>query len=162
MIVTYDPNYRASLWADEAEAVRVMREAVPYADAMKLSDEETALLTGEHAPEKAADLLLARGVKVVMVTLGKDGAYVRTQEGGRYVPGFAAKAIDATGAGDSFWAGVLTCMTRDGLTPHALTLDKACEYAHFGNAVASLCVEKPGAIPAMPEMAAVLARMNRM
>jgi fructokinase len=44
--------------------------------------------------------------------------------------------------------------------PDALTLDKACEYARFGNAVASLCVEKSGAIPAMPAMDAVLARMG--
>lgn len=160
MVITYDPNYRASLWASEADAIRVMREVIPYADAMKISDEETELLTGEREPEKAADILLAQGVKVTMVTLGRDGAYVRTREGGRYVPGFAAKAVDATGAGDSFWAGVLTCMTRDDVMPDALTLDKACEYARFGNAVASLCVEKPGAIPAMPEMDAVLARLS--
>lgn len=160
MTITYDPNYRASLWSGEAEAIRVMREVTPYADAMKISDEETVLLTGESDPVKAADVLLSQGVKVAMVTLGRDGAYVRTREGGRHVQGFAVKAVDATGAGDSFWAGVLYCMTRDGMKPDALTLDKACEYARFGNAAASICVENYGAIPAMPTLDAVMARLG--
>ena len=109
---------------------------------------------------KAADVLLSQGVKAAMVTLGRDGAYVRTREGGRHVEGFAVKAVDATGAGDSFWAGVLYCMTRDGIKPDALTLDKACEYARFGNAAASICVENYGAIPAMPTLDAVMARLG--
>ena len=44
--VTYDPNYRASLWEDEATAVKKMKEPLSMADILKISDEELPLLTG--------------------------------------------------------------------------------------------------------------------
>ena len=50
-VISYDPNYRAALWPDEAAAAAQMRSMVPYADVMKLSDEETLLLTGAAEPE---------------------------------------------------------------------------------------------------------------
>ena len=43
VIVSYDPNYRASLWNSECEAVNQMRSMIPYADVMKISQEETIL-----------------------------------------------------------------------------------------------------------------------
>ena len=43
--VAYDPNYRASLWRDEESARKQMRSLVPMADYIKISDEETELLT---------------------------------------------------------------------------------------------------------------------
>ena len=44
--------------------------------------------------------------------------------------------------------------------PEAFTMDELKEYVRFGNAVASLCVERKGAIPAMPELAQVEERMG--
>lgn len=46
-IISYDPNYRASLWPDEKMARQQMRSLIPYVDLMKISDEETELLTDE-------------------------------------------------------------------------------------------------------------------
>ena len=75
-VISYDPNYRAALWPDEAAAAAQMRSMVPYADVMKLSDEETLLLTGAAEPEEAAHRLLAQGVSCVAVTLGERGALI--------------------------------------------------------------------------------------
>ncbi len=158
-VVTYDPNYRAPLWASEALAVTWMREMVPLVDMMKISDEETLLVAGVQDPVQAAEKLLAAGVSVVAVTLGKDGAYVRTKEGGQFVPGYSANAIDATGAGDAFWGGFLYRFRQCGKVPTEVSLAEAVDFADFGNGVASLCVEKSGAIPAMPTLAQVEARM---
>ena len=69
-IISYDPNYRASLWKDEVTARKQMRSLVPYVDLMKISDEETELLTDDKEVEKAAEELYKQGVKVVVVTLG--------------------------------------------------------------------------------------------
>ncbi len=160
-IISYDPNYRASLWSDEKTAVKQMREMAGYADIIKLSDEETELMTGEKDFEKAADILFDRGIKIVVVTLGEHGAYVKTAEGGKLVRGFKSNAIDATGAGDSFWGGFLYQLSRNGKDLTDITLDEAAEFADFGNAVAGLCVEKHGAIPAMPEMPAVEIKMEQ-
>lgn len=153
--VAYDPNYRASLWPDEATAREGMRSLVPFCDVMKLSDEETGLLTGEKAPEAAAEKLLGQGVACVVVTLGSDGALVATREGSRKVEPFPAKAVDTTGAGDAFWGAFLTQLTRGGKAPGELSLDEAARYARFANAAASICVGRRGGIPAMPTLSEV-------
>ena len=149
-VLSYDPNYRANLWPSVEAAMDQMRSVVPQMDLMKLSDEECELLTGEKDPETAAASLLERGPKVVAVTLGAGGAYVRCAEGGAEVAGFPADAVDATGAGDSFWGGFLAAFCESGKAPAEVTLADAVSFARLGNAVASLCVRKRGAIPAMP------------
>ncbi len=160
-IISYDPNYRASLWKDEVRAKEQMRSLIPCVDIMKLSDEETGLLTDRENPEEAAKFLFREGVQIVAVTLGSEGAYVYCKEGGAYVPGFASNAADTNGAGDSFWGGFLYCMSKDGRRPEAIRMDELKKYVRFGNAVASLCVEKKGAIPAMPTLAQVEERLAR-
>lgn len=105
-VISYDPNYRASLWSGRDEAIRFMRSLIVTADIMKVSDEELPLLTGETDPEKAADVP-DQGVKIVAITLGSEGAYVRVGKEHALVPGFHAKAVDTTGAGDSFFGGFL-------------------------------------------------------
>lgn len=149
-VLSYDPNYRANLWPSVEAAMDQMRSVVPQMDLMKLSDEECELLTGEKDPEAAAASLLERGPKVVAVTLGAGGAYVRCAEGGAEVAGFPADAVDATGAGDSFWGGFLAAFCESGKAPAEVTLADAVSFARLGNVVASLCVRKRGAIPAMP------------
>lgn len=159
-IISYDPNYRASLWKDEETAKKHMRSLVPYVDLMKISDEETELLTGHEDVREAAEALYHQGVKIVAVTLGGKGAYIYCKDGGCLVPGFAVSHVaDTNGAGDSFWGGFLYKISRAEKRPDELTKEELAEYARFGNAVASLCVEKKGAIPAMPELAQVEERL---
>lgn len=160
-IISYDPNYRASLWKDEETAKEQMRSLIPYADIMKISDEETELLTGEESPEKAASILFRKGIKIAVVTLGSKGAYLYCKEGGVDIPGFVSEAVDTNGAGDSFWGGFLYCISKSGKQPEQFTMEELKDYVRFGNAVASLCVEKKGAIPAMPELVQVKERMER-
>lgn len=161
-IISYDPNYRASLWNSEDEAKEQMRSILPFVEIIKISDEETKLLTGQAGPELAVEALLNQGVKLVAVTLGKDGAYVGNREGGRTVPGFASKAVDTTGAGDSFWGGFLYKLCESGKAPENVSLDEAAEFARFANAVASICVRRQGGIPAMPTMEEVCALLVSM
>lgn len=158
--VSYDPNYRAPLWNTKEEAMEQMRSVIAYVDVMKISDEETNLLTPEAEPEKAAAWLVENGVPLVAVTLGSEGAYVCTREGGMKVAGFKSSVVDTTGAGDSFWGGFLYKLIQSGKKPADVTLTEAAEFARFGNAVASLCVEKRGGIPAIPMLEDVLNRLG--
>ena len=151
-VISYDPNYRASLWSDEKTAKEQMRSLIPFVDFMKISDEETSLLTDEPEPEAAAKRLLEQGVSCVSVTLGKDGALVCNKNGALRVPGKAVTPVDTTGAGDAFWGGMLYCMSRDRIRPEELSLEKAADYAAFANAVAALCVMKHGGIPSLPSL----------
>lgn len=160
-VISYDPNYRAALWADEATAAAHMRSMLPYADVVKLSDEETLLLTDAADPAESARRLLAQGVSCAAVTLGERGALVAARDGLRAVPGFPAQPVDTTGAGDAFWGGFLHRMLALDKTPAALTADEAADCARWGNAVAALCIAGRGAIPAMPAMENVQALLHR-
>lgn len=115
-VISYDPNYRASLWKDEETAKERMRELLPYMDVMKLSDEETALLTDESEPEQAAKRLNEMGISCVAVTLGKKGALVSVGGKSEIVPGYIQPAIDTTGAGDAFWGGFFAPDANSGKT----------------------------------------------
>ena len=159
-IIAYDPNYRASLWPDEKTAVQHMRSMIPYVDIMKISDEETLLMTDHQDPAEAAKVLFDEGVKVVAVTLDKEGAYVCTKEGGAAVPAFKANAVDATGAGDSFWGSFLLQVAQSGKKPEDISLDDAISLARFANAAASISVENYGGIPSMPTLDMVEKRLN--
>ena len=159
-IISYDPNYRAPLWDSKEAAIEGMRSVVSYADVMKISDEETALLTDIAEPEGAAKKLVDMGVPVVAVTLGAEGSLVCTKEGSVVVPGYKANMVDTTGAGDSFWGGFLKCLLESGKRPEDVSLEEAAGFAKYGNAVASLCVEKRGAIPAMPSVEEIKERLN--
>lgn len=158
-LISYDPNYRAPLWNSVEEAKEQMRSMIPYADIMKISDEETALLTDHSDPKEAAQALLDAGVSCVVVTLGKDGALLKTSGVEIIEKGKERRVVDTTGAGDSFWGGILSRFAKDGIRPEELTGEKAREYVRFANAVAGLCVEKRGAIPAMPTLEQVLAEL---
>ena len=160
-IISYDPNYRASLWVSKDEAIRYMRSLISTADIMKISDEELPLLTGETEPEQATDVLLDQGVKLVAVTLGAKGAFVRVRGESRLVPGFRSNAIDTTGAGDAFFGGFLYRFLCSEKALKDVTLEDAADYARFGNATASLCVEQRGGIPAMPTLKDILKRLGQ-
>ena len=70
--------------------------------------------------------------------------------------GKARNVVDTTGAGDSFWGGLLSRLALNNVKPEDLTEEQAREYLKFANAVAGLCVEKRGAIPAMPTLEQVM------
>ena len=159
-VISYDPNYRATLWENVETAKREMKSLIPFVDVMKISDEETELLTDEKKPEQAAKVLMGKGVKLVAVTLGKDGAYIANAEGGKRVPGFESNVVDTTGAGDAFWGTFLYKLSQSNESIEKITLDMAVEYAGFANAAASLCVENFGGIPSMPLLADVEKRMK--
>lgn len=155
-IVSYDPNYRALLWRSEEDAVKKMRSMIPYADIMKISDEETTLLTGNPDPKAAAKILLEQGVDCVVVTLGQDGALLKTKTVEVQVKGKERNVVDTTGAGDSFWGGFLSRLALYHVKPEEITESQALDYLNFANTVAGLCVEKRGAIPAMPTLEQVM------
>lgn len=149
-VLSYDPNYRANLWPNVGAAMEQMRSVLPMMDLVKISDEECGLLTDFDEPDAAAAAIVEQGASVCVVTVGGDGAYVRTAEGGEIVPPFPAGVVDTTGAGDSFWGGFLSAFLESNLEPAKVTLADAKMMVRVGNAIASLCVRKRGGIPAMP------------
>jgi len=154
-IISYDPNYRAALWENEETAKERMRSLLPYADMVKISDEEAELLTDFAEPEAAAAAILEKGASLAAVTLGAGGAYIALKNGRCRVAGYKVATVDTTGAGDAFWGALIYALLRSGKKPDELTADDAVRFAKFANAAAAICVSKRGAIPAMPTLAEV-------
>lgn len=151
-ITSFDPNYRPLLWKSEAQAKEQMRTALRFADIIKLSDEETELLTGQKDPVSATSRLIDGGIKIAAVTLGKNGALIAAKDGCETVRGFEVNAIDTTGAGDAFWGAFLYSVGALGKAIDKIDLEELRELARFANAATALCVTKRGAIPAMPSL----------
>ena len=130
----------------------------PLCDYLTPNESEAATLTGFPVTdlagaERAAAALLARGTRAVIVTLGANGALVRTASHTRHVPACdAGPAVETTGAGDAFNGGFAVALA-EGLDVVAAT--------RFGCAVAGISVTRPGTAPSMPTLAEVEALLAK-
>lgn len=154
-IISYDPNYRANLWPDEATAISQMKEVLPLTDVLKVSDEELLLLTGTSDLEKGSRLLQEYGVRLILVTLGGDGAFYCYNNRSGIVPGMPCTVADTNGAGDTFFGAFLSRLCQSS-TPLVLSSEELIADITFANIAASLTTSRHGAIPAMPNLSEVL------
>lgn len=104
-------------------------------------------VTDDESAKKAAEKLLLLGVKHVIITLGKKGAYYYDGKTEILVPPVDLKAIDTTGAGDAFNGGFAAAIASGYSIEHALK---------FASCVAGLSVTKKGTAPAMPQRNEIL------
>ena len=151
-IVSFDPNVRLPLWSSPEECQAAIREFLPYADLVKLSDDEVEFVTGCADERDAAEKLFAMGCRLLIVTRGTDGSAAYTSAGAQ---GFAetlrVPVTDTTGAGDSFIGSLLYQLTRDGVDCGglaALTGEQLTRYLAFSAQYASLTVQHKGAVMA--------------
>lgn len=153
VLVSYDPNYRASLWESEEDTVEWMRNPLPLVDLIKLSEEELPLLTGTADPEAASRYLEELGIQLVLITMGEKGAFYRWQGKTGVVPGVATTVADTNGAGDTFLGAALSRLTARGDRPlENLTAEELEKVLAFANRAASITCSRSGAIPAMPTL----------
>ncbi|MDR1357115.1 MAG: ribokinase [Tannerellaceae bacterium] len=107
---------------------------------------EAEMLTGikvtdRESARKAAGIIRGKGVDNVVITLGKEGAYVDGMGCGALLPGKEVETADTTGAGDVF-CGAFSVYMSEGRT---LT-----ESVAFANAAASVAVTRIGAQSSIP------------
>ena len=152
-VVSYDPNYRANLWPDEATAVAWMKKPLPMVDVLKISDEELPLLTGTEDPAAGTDALRGIGIPLILVTLGSKGVFYRLGEAVGTIPGIRVKVADTNGAGDTFLGALLSRLVLRGDKPlEGLEAPELEEMLRFANRAAALTCTRSGAIPAMPTL----------
>lgn len=152
-LVSLDPTYHPRVWGYGIDPLSVLADAYQHVDVTKPSMDDCHRLFGPgDSPEGYARRFLALGPRLVVITLGPDGALMATA-GGRILR-FAAREVavaDVTGAGDSFWAGFLMALL-DGLPdesavragvevaqikvqqvgPLAESIDRTALYRHLG------------------------------
>ena len=147
-LISYDPNLRLPLWADANAAREGMLLGLKKAHVVKLSDDESEFLTGISDLDAARQALWHDDLKLMVVTRGRAGCVYFTPEFSGTVESFTVEAVDTTGAGDGFVAGLLQGL----LTDPATLRDEARlrELCRFANAVGALATTERGAIPALP------------
>lgn len=159
LLVSYDPNLRLNLWPDAGAARDGMQLGWGFAQLIKVSEEELAFLSGMHDLEGAARSLMHQGLRVLVVTHGKEGCTFFTPRSIRKVPGFTVQPVDTTGAGDAFVAGFLKGMLEHpDADQYEDMLEEICRYA---NAVGALTTCERGAIPALPSAEKVVQFLER-
>lgn len=123
------------VWDARGRWMKTLKYCLPYVDIFFPSLLEGRMLTGKNKKEEVAEELLKKGVKIVVITLGKDGCYIRTEREEISIDGYKVKAVDTTGAGDAFAAGFLAGYLKG----YDLTYS-----GKLANAVGALCVSKVG------------------
>lgn len=112
--VSFDPNLRPALWADQETMVRDVNALAVRADWVLPGLAEGALLTGRDSAAGIGDYYLAKGAQAVAVKLGARGAHLFTVDGDWVLPARPVDVVDTVGAGDGFAAGVISARL-DGL-----------------------------------------------
>lgn len=156
LLVSYDPNLRPHLWPNLDEARTQILSVIDQADIVKVSGEELKFLTdSEDIKDGSERLYQEYGLRMLLVTLGKDGCYYRLGDFCGQVPGFKVNTIDTTGAGDAFLGGILfQIFQRENKIEH-WTAEEIAMSVEFANAIGALVTTRKGAIPAMPNLAEI-------
>lgn len=139
--ISIDANYAPSIWPDRDNAWQVLADYCASGALVKLSEDDAERLYGApQKPEQIRADFHRMGAKLVCLTLGAEGSIVSTDSGASVVqmPGKSLSVVDATGAGDAYWAGFLTAWL-DGCTP--------AECAGAGSNLAALKLIRRGSLP---------------
>ena len=110
------------------------------------NETEAEILTGvkitdNATVEKAAQILKNKGVEIVIITLGAEGAYVLSENYNEIVPSVKVKAIDTTAAGDTFNGALASALCKG---------SKLIDAVQFANKAASISVTRMGAQSSIP------------
>jgi len=120
-----------------------LKKVLLKADILLPNKEGAKAITNSNNPEKAAEILVKKGIPIVIITLGSNGVLITTKEFQKRIPTYDIKnIIDTTGAGDAFNGAFSLAYWIKGWD-----LEKSCIY---GNAAASLKIQKLGARSGMP------------
>lgn len=155
VFLSYDPNLRLPLWPSAESAREGILSIWDTADIIKISEEEISFLTKGEDPydDAVVQKLFHPNLKLLLVTEGPEGCRYYTKKFSGRVKGLKVDAVDTTGAGDAFVAGILSQLAKD------LSLlqneDRLREALKFANACGALTVKERGAIPALPTREAV-------
>ena len=146
-VTMVDPNVRPSFVRDRAAYTARIDRMIGLSDIVKLSDEDSEWLYGKTDPQ----VILDKGAKVVLVTEGSKGATAYTARGSVQVAAPKITVADTVGAGDTFNAGFLASLDRDGLLSKLqvanLSDDALRSALSLGTRAAAITCSRPGANP---------------
>jgi fructokinase len=150
-VISLDPNIRPTVIKDKKKHLARLKRLMAKADLVKISDEDVKWMTGKQEFAKVAKAWLKDGAKIVAITRGGEGVEVFTKLHALSLAAPKVKVADTVGAGDTFTAGFLTYLHRNGLlTKKAMASIEATQLMHaaeFAMKAAAVTVSRFGADP---------------
>lgn len=139
--VAFDVNYRTDIFRDKDEAVKRYKLIMAEADIVKLSEDEVEIFSPQY---------IAGLTGLVCISLGGAGSRWQYNGDSSDIASISVKPVDTTGAGDAFFAGVLTKLSRK--SKAEWTAQYLTEALKFGNICGALNTQGKGAIAHLPSL----------
>lgn len=154
---SFDPNLRPPLWRTLDEAKEQVLYGMAHCDILKISDNEIQWLTQQEDFDAGVRWIRQRfpNIRLLLLSMGKDGSRGYSGDAMAEVKGFSVNAIETTGAGDTFFGGILHHVLAWGLREY--TRQELEEMLTFANAAAALVTTRKGALRVMPSLAEIQA-----
>lgn len=149
--VSFDVNFRTDIFKDKESAVSRYKTMLEAADIVKFSEDEVEIFGRDYIDGRLKD-------KLVCITLGGNGSEWRYLGRRNAVPSVKVKPVDTTGAGDAFYAGVLSRL--DGLNKSEWTDGVLNHALKFGNVCGALNTLGRGAIDSLPDLGLIQKTLN--
>lgn len=157
---SFDPNLRPPLWRTLDEAKEQVLYGMAHCEILKISDNEIQWLTQQEDFDAGVRWIRQRfpNIRLLLLSMGKDGSRGYSGDAMAEVKGFSVNAIETTGAGDTFFGGILHHVLAWGLRDY--TRQELEEMLTFANAAAALVTTRKGALRVMPSLAEIQALRN--
>lgn len=150
-VISLDPNIRPGFIKDKAAHMARIRRMAAMSDIVKFSDEDLEWFGMEGDHDSLARQWLEHGAKLVVITLGAEGAVGYTAQHKVHVPSEKVTVVDTVGAGDTFDAGILASLKLQNLLTKAqvanLTEEQIAKALALGAKAAAVTVSRAGANP---------------
>lgn len=139
-------QHQTQVILNPAPACELPDELLAMIDMITPNETEAQRLTGvavnnDADADRAANILHAKGIGCVIITLGSRGVWLSENGKGKLVPGFKVKAVDTIAAGDTFNGALVTALLEGKVMSDAV---------RFAHAAAAIAVTRPGAQPSVP------------
>lgn len=144
-----DLDYRPMFWPDPAAAAAAVAEVLPRVTVAVGNLDEVEVAVGTRDPDRAADLLLARGPRLAVVKLGPAGVLARTGQQSVRVPPVPVDVVNGLGAGDAFGGALCLGLLR------GWPLERTLRFANAAGAIVASRLACSAAMPDYAETAAL-------
>jgi fructokinase len=149
--VSFDPNIREDVWADETEILPTILQILPLVDVLKLSEEELHFISQQPVYEDALAWFMAHyQIPLLLITQAERGTLMIRSGVRRSIPSISVSPIDTTGAGDAFVGGLLAGLTQ---LKHWQTSNALESVVRAANICGALATTAKGAMTALPNKA---------
>ncbi|MBN2602274.1 MAG: carbohydrate kinase [Candidatus Marinimicrobia bacterium] len=149
-LISFDPNYRSSLWKSESEAYRVLNAFAAKAHILKMDIEEAKFLCNCHSTDEILKSLTFKTSQIVAITMGENGCILKNRKYSVKIPGFKVNVVDSTGCGDAFMAALIDGIISFEKTHKSLSEEELYTIGTRANAAGAIAATRYGAMSNPP------------